>query len=374
MIVKAPDIAVAALKCTPAELEITWQNETYSVYSATWLRDNDPVHRDRLTGQRLVSLLDLPSAPQLQAAEAEPAGHITLRWDDGKASVFPLGWLRAFDRSLRISPRPTRLPWMAHPAAAFAWCDYPEWIANPASRQDWLYYMGRDGLAFLRGVPIEVGADKLALSRIAASLSVGGETEESRFFDIRGVAETSNNGYEITAPRVYTDHPYRDPVPGFQLLHCLSAAGHGGETVFVDGMAAAERLRAHDPDAFATLSQLPILYRFDDLGLATERTMLEVDTQGEFRAIYYDDRSIAPLRLKGPRLKKYYAAYRQLAELLQDPARTVVYRLQPGDLVLFDNTRILHAHAPFSDGARRFRGYHLDADGLFSHSRYAGMI
>ncbi len=132
----------------------------------------------------------------------------------------------------------------------------------------------------------------------------------------------------------------------------------------MDGMAVAERLRAHDPEAFATLSQLPIL--FEELGIAAERTMLEVDTQGEFRAIYYDDRSIAPLRLKGSRLIKYYAAYRQLAELLQDPARAVGCRLQPGDLVLFDNTRILHGHATFSAGARHLKGYHLDADGLFS--------
>ncbi len=366
MIVKAPDIAVAALKCTPGELEITWQNESYSVYSSVWLRDNDPVNRDPLTGQRLVSLIDLPRAPQLQAAEPEPAGHITLSWDDGETSVFPLSWLRAFDRGLQISPRPTRLPWMGQPAEAFARCDYSEWIANPASREDWLCCVGRDGLAFLRGVPIEDGAAKAALLRIAASISVGGEINDRRLFDIRNVPETSNNGYIIPPPPVYTDHPYRDPVPGFQLLHCLSAPGQGGESVFVDGMAVAERLRAHDPDAFTTLSQISILYRFEELALVTERTMLEFDTQGEFRAIHYDDRSIAPLPLKGPRLKKYYAAYRQLAELLREPARSVGCRLQPGDLVLFDNTRILHSHAAFSVGVRHFQGCHLDADGLYS--------
>jgi alpha-ketoglutarate-dependent taurine dioxygenase len=366
MIVKEPDIAVAVLKCTPDELEITWQNSSYSVYSSVWLRDNDPVNRDPLTGQRMVSLLDLPRVPQLQAAEPEPAGHITLNWDDGKTSVLSLSWLRAFDRGLRIGPRPTRLPWMGQPAEAFAWCDYTEWIGNPASREDWLYYVGRDGLAFLRGVPIEEGTDNAALLRIAASLSVGGEANDSRLFDILSVPETANNGYIIPSPTVYTDHPYRDPVPGFQLLHCLSAPGQGGESVFVDGMAVAERLRAHDPDALTTLSQIPVLYRFEELALTNERTMLEVDTQGEFRAIYYDDRSIAPLPLKGPRLKKYYAAYRQLAELLGEPARSVGCRLQPGDLVLFDNTRVLHGHAAFSVGARQFQGYHLDADGLYS--------
>jgi gamma-butyrobetaine dioxygenase len=363
MIVKASDIAVASLKCLPDELEITWQNSFYSVYSSVWLRDNDPANRDALTGQRLVSLLDLPRAPQLQAAEPQPAGHITLSWDDGKTTVFPLSWLRAFDQCLHISPRPTRLPWMGQPAEAFAWCDYTEWISNPASREGWLYYAGRDGLAFLRDVPTAEGAGKAALLRIAAFLSLQSEINDHRLFDIRGVPETSNNGYITPPPPVHTDQPYRDPVPGFQLLHCLS--GQGGEITFVDGMAVAERLRAHDGDAFATLSQIPVLYRFSDAAaeLATERTMLEVDTQGQFRAICYDDRSIAPLSLKGPHLKKYYAAYRQLTELLHEPARSVVCRLQPGDLVLFDNSRILHSH---SNGAHHFQGCLLEADGLYS--------
>jgi alpha-ketoglutarate-dependent taurine dioxygenase len=362
--VKASDIAVAALKCTPGELEITWQNSSYSVYSSVWLRDNDPVHRDPLTGERRVSLLDFPRAPQLQTAEPQPAGHITLSWDDGKTTVFPLTWLRAFDRRLRIGPRPTRLPWMGQPAEAFAWCDYTEWIANPASREDWLYYVGRDGLAFLRDVPIEGGASKAALLRIAAFLSLVSEANDSRLFDIRSVPETSSNGYISPAPPVYTDQPYRDPVPDFQLVHCLSAAGQGGETTFVDGMAVAECLRVQDPDAFTTLSQIPILYRFADaaIELVTERTMLDIDTRGHFRAICYDDRSIAPLPLKGPRLKKFYAAYGQLAELLHQPARAVARRLQPGDLVLFDNSRILHA---FSIGACHLQGCPIDADGLY---------
>ena len=364
MIVKELDIDVAELKCAPDELVITWQNSSYSVYSSLWLRDNDPVNRDALTGQRLISLFDLPQVPQLLAAEPQPAGHLTLRWDDGKTSVFPLSWLRAFDRSLRIASRPTRLPWIGQPAEAFACCDYAEWVANPASREDWLYYVGRDGLAFLRDVPIE----EAGLRNVAALISGANEPDERRIFDVGGVSAPNNLGYINPSPQVYTDRPYRDPVPGFQLLHCVSAAGEGGETIFVDGMAVAERLRAHDPDAFTTLSQMPILYRFEDatVELVAERTMIEVDTQGQFRAIYYNDRSIAPLPLKGPRLKKYYAAYRKLAELLREPARSVGRCLQPGDLVLFDNTRILHGHTASSMGAGHLQGCYIDADGLYS--------
>ncbi len=315
-----------------------------------------------------MSLLDLPRAPQLQAAEPQPAGHITLSWDDGKTSVFPLSWLRAFDRSLRISPRPTRLPWMGQPAEAFAWCDYTEWIANPASREDWLYYVGRDGLAFLRDVPIEEGAGKAALVRIAASISVGGETNDSRFFDIRSAPETSNNGYISPPPKVYTDQPYRDPVPGFQLLHCLSAAGQGGESVFVDGMAVAERLRAHDPDAFTTLSQIPILYRFEDaawnsLPSAPCSKSIPRGSSAPSTTTIVRSRRFPS---KGRASKSTTQRIVNLPSCSREPARAVACRLQPGDLVLFDNTRILHGHAAFSAGARHFQGYHLDADGLFS--------
>jgi alpha-ketoglutarate-dependent taurine dioxygenase len=364
MIANADDVGVTAVDCTPGELTLTWQDSFYSVYSALWLRDNDPVHRDARTGERLISLLDIPQEPRLIAAEPQPPGNLTLNWEDGAISVFALSWLRAYDRSLRIPSRPTRMPWMGQPATSFARCDYAEWMENPASREDWLYYAGRDGLAFLRGVPVK----HRAVMRVAERIGFIRETNHGGIFDVPNVAKPDNLTRTSRGVPVHTGDSYRDPVPGFQLLHCLSASGEGGESVFVDGMAAAERLRAHDIDAFNQLCQTPILFRFQDaeVDLVAERAMLELDTQGQFRAIYYNDRSIAPLPLKGPRLKKFYAAYGQLARLLNEAARSVVCRLQPGDLVLFDNTRVLHGRTAFTAGARHMQGCYVDGDGLYS--------
>jgi gamma-butyrobetaine dioxygenase len=246
------------------------------------------------------------------------------------------------------------MPWMGQPATHFAWSVYPDWVADPSIREDWLYYAGRDGLAFLSGVP----AEDAAVLRVATQIGFVRETNHGRVFDDRSV----------TALPVHTDDPYRDPVPGFQLLHCLSNVGRVGESIFIDGMAAAERVRARDADAFATLCKTPILYCFQDgtADLAIERTMLEVDTSEQFRAIYYNERSIAPLPLRGPLLKKYYAGYRQLAGLLCDPSRFVIHRLQPGDLVLFDNTRILHGRNDGESGSSHLQGCYVDADGLYS--------
>jgi len=360
MIAKEDDLEVTVVECTPGELTLTWQDSFYSVYSALWLRDNDPVHRDARTGQRLISLIDLPQEPRLKAAEPQPSGHLTLSWEDGKTSVFALTWLRAYDRSLRIGSRPTRMPWMGQPSTAFARCDYAEWMENPASREDWLYYAGRDGLAFLSNVPVE---DR-AVIEVADRIGFIRETNHGGIFDVPSVTEANTN----RGVPVHTGDPYRDPVPGFQLLHCLSASAESGESIFVDGMAVAERLRSHDIDAFNLLCQTPILFRFQDaeVDLVAERAMLELDTQGQFRAIYYNDRWIAPLPLKGPRLKKFYAAYGQLARLLNEGARSVVCRLQPGDLVLFDNTRVLHGRTTSASGARHLQACYVDADGLYS--------
>jgi alpha-ketoglutarate-dependent taurine dioxygenase len=351
---KAADIEVAEVKCTPESLTISWQNSTYSVYSSLWLRDNAAAHRDACTGQRLISLVDLPLEPRLKTAHLSPPDHISLSWDDGETAVYPLQWMRAYDVSLRLSARPTRLPWMGQPATQFAWSVYSDWVADPSVREDWLYYAGRDGLAFLSAVP----AEDAAVLKVAAQIGFVRETNFGRIFDDRSV----------TALPAHTDDPYRDPVPGFELLHCLSAADHDGESIFVDGMAAAERVRARDANAFSTLCKTRILYRFQDAttDLAVERTMFEVDTSEQFRAICYNERLIAPLPIKGPLLKKYYAAYRQLAGLLSDPARFVVYRLQPGDLVLFDNSRILHGRVEGKGGSSHQQGCYLDADGLYS--------
>ena len=351
MTAREADVELIGARCRPDALTLTWKNSSYSVYSALWLRDNDPARRDDRTGQRLGSVSDLPLEPALRAVEQVPAGHLTLRWEDGHSSVFSLAWLKAYDLSLRIGIHPTRQPWMGQPAENFAWCDYAEWVARPAAREEWLYYAARDGVAFLRNGPLEQDM----VLRVAESIGYVRETSHGRIFDVPGVAQPG-----------HTSAPYRDPAPGFQLHHCLSVAADGGESIFVDGMAVSERLRARDAEAFSTLCQIPVIFRFQDatVDIAAERTMLNMDPRGQFCAIYYDDRSIAPLPLKGPQLKKYYVAYRQLANLVREAAREVVYRWQPGDLVLFDNSRILQGRTASS--ADHLQGCYVDADGLYS--------
>ena len=84
----------------------------------------------------------------------------------------------------------------------------------------------------------------------------------------------------------------------------------------------------------------------------------------------FNNRSARPLRLPYPEVAPFYAAYRQWAELLAQPGRQLTLRLAPGDCLVFDNTRILHARTAFTVGAsspgRHLQGCYADLDGLAS--------
>jgi gamma-butyrobetaine dioxygenase len=58
------------------------------------------------------------------------------------------------------------------------------------------------------------------------------------------------------------------------------------------------------------------------------------------------------------------------AELLAQPGRQLNLRLAPGDCLVFDNTRVLHARTAFSmnpgSPERHLQGCYADLDGLAS--------
>ena len=63
----------------------------------------------------------------------------------------------------------------------------------------------------------------------------------------------------------------------------------------------------------------------------------------------------------------YYAAYRRLGEIIDDPDMEISFRLEPGEAFVVDNTRVLHARKAYSgSGTRWLQGCYADKDGLLS--------
>lgn len=364
---------VRRIESTPELLTIEWQNGAVAEFSSIWLRDNRREDRDPHSGQRLVDVVDLPVRSRIRSASTAD-GSVRIEWEtEASPATFDLQWLAAqASNPVLVHPERVPTPWLGgagmNARQDFAWATFAELRDDPAAKLNWLTRLLQSGVAFMSEVPPTEHAilDAMALmGRVC-------ETNYGQVFDVRSVAQPENLAYSDLGLGLHTDNPYREPVPGFQALHALLASPDGGDSVFADGFALGDHLRAIDPTAFLTLTQTPVpfLYRSKDAELYAERPLIQLTCRGEVAAVHYNNRSIAPLPAHGRDAANFYSAYRRFAELLRHPDYQLTFHLDDGELVLFDNQRILHGRTAFSSArhARHLRGCYLTRDSVYSQT------
>jgi gamma-butyrobetaine dioxygenase len=338
-----------------------------------WLRDACTCAecRDEYSGQRLRGVLTLDGDTSIDEWR-EDDDVIEVRFaPDGHVSRFSKAWLASNvpgtaelfdDRSERHRPawraadlkdRPPETDW-----ADLQLADEPRATALRA--------LLRTGLLLIRDVPTEPG---MVLS-VARSFAHVRTTNYGDLFDVRVEPQPVNLAFTGRAIAPHTDNPYRDPVPGIQLLHCLQSSPGGGDNAFIDGFAAAALIRDEDPQAFATLAATPLTFRYEDADTVLQASgpIITVNAGGEVRSIRWNDRSIMPPAVSPEQVDEVYRALRVFARMLERPELAIHVKLGPGDCIVFDNTRVLHARTAFAggSGARHLQGCYADLDGLTS--------
>jgi gamma-butyrobetaine dioxygenase len=365
--------AITRVWALPDVLKVEWTDGTSSEFASVWLRDNLREDRDPYSGQRLIDIADLPEDPKIRSALVHN-GTVNVEWEsESRSAAFALEWLREHAANGPGGP-PQFAPklWLEgarlDAARDFAWASFADAQNNRSLRAQWLMRLLQDGIAFLSDVP-SVEAGILEAAALAGRVA---ETNYGWVYDVRSVPQPENLAYSDLGLGLHTDNPYREPVPGFQVLHALVASPDGGESLFGDGFAIAEHLRATAPDAFAVLTQTPVpfLYRSKDAELYAERPLIQLSCRGAVSAVHYNSRSIAPLRLAAREAAQFYSSYRRFAALLRNSRFHLQFRLRDGDLVVFDNQRTLHGRTAFSSARhpRHLRGCYLTRDSVYSEA------
>lgn len=361
---------VPQLHVTPERVRLDWEDGVWCECAAVWLADNRAEDRHP-SGQRLIDVMDLPPDVRVRSAALEGDAlrvRFTHDWPD---FVRPLGWLRAAQAPLAaVRPELDRHPWLEGAALdarrAFAWEAHGAFLADPARRGRWLRRLARDGVAFVSDVPCREGQ----ILDTCAAMGEVARTNYGLLFDVRAVPTPENLAYTDLGLGLHTDNPYRDPVPGFQALHALQAAPEGGDTLLADGLALALHLQRTNPAAYAVLTTTPVTfhYRSADADLCSEKPIVECAVDGSVRAVHYNNRSVAPLRLDAAAAERFYAAYRAFAALLREPRHALRLHLRDGELMVFDNRRTLHGRSEFSGTRhpRHLQGCYLTRDSVLS--------
>ncbi len=332
---------------------------------ALWLRERteDPCQLDLVTRQRLFNPHRLPEDLHLTAASWNGV-LLRLSFSDGFVGDFdPCNLISSVELS---DGCPTPTPWQAdlQPVPRHSWNALGDDRALLEALEDFL----RLGFIIVDQTPVE----RDSILQVAARFGHVRETNFGRYFEVYDRPGSNDLAYRAVALGPHTDNPYRMPVPGIQLLHCLVNETSGGLSTLADSLAAAQVLREEDPEAYDLLSRVPVRFRFVDpeSDMVSIRPLLEVNALGDMIGLHYSPKLDELPLMSETETRRYHRARQRLAALFSDPAYEQRFRLQPGELMMFDNNRVLHGRTAFdpTEGRRHLQGCYIDRDG--PRSRY----
>ncbi|MDG1114978.1 MAG: TauD/TfdA family dioxygenase, partial [Pseudomonadales bacterium] len=146
-----------------------------------------------------------------------------------------------------------------------------------------------------------------------------------------------------------------------------------GASILSDGFAIAERIRQDHPEQYAFLTDHPVMFvnKDKDSEYRYEVPIFETDYRGNLTTVRFTYWLRAPMTGDTTSIKRFHEATSLLHHYADHPDFRIRFRLAPGDLVGFDNRRILHGRDGFdpSEGARWFRGCYLEREEIESRLR-----
>ena len=369
----APHVSDVPFAQTAADgdwLDLVWQDGlTWRVYGM-FLRENEviPGIISPITRERELEIDAMPKTATLAAANII-GGDLAVTWDDGATSLISGAWLRDMAKGLwrPEAHLPDMTPWTTGDLTEPPSFDGPAFLSGAMGEP--LTALWRYGLARLRGLPTDQGT----VQRVAEAIGTVRNSNFGFLFSVETKPDPDSNAYRAVPLDAHTDLATRELQPGFQLLHCRQNTATGGESTMVDGFAVAEAIRADDPDAYQALTTLNWVFtnRHRDSDYRWSGPIIETNAAGG----PFEIRNTGFLRffpdMPDADIPRAYAALRRFTELCRSPAYRMATPFAPGDLVIFDNRRVLHGRASFDpqSGVRQLEGCYLDRDEVASRLR-----
>ena len=328
---------------------------------ALWLRERcqDDIHLDQVTQQRLFDPHQLADEISLLAVEKQNDMQYQLTFSDGYSGCYDFTEFFADFDAYDGAPTPT--PWMSGTDKQDFYIDYDDLSSDNGMLKALETFLTK-GALIVTNVPNKPDA----VLDVASQFGQVRETNFGKYFEVYTRPNSNDLAYRSVPLGPHTDNPYRDPMPGIQLLHCIENQTSGGLSTLVDSLSVLEKLKKEDPEGYKLLCEVPVRYRYveEDVELVERRTIIESDNTGKITGVTYSPRlDYLPL-LPNDQLVIFHRARKRLGQLLSSPEFEWRFRLEPGQLQMFHNTRVLHGRTGFdaSEGLRHLQGAYIDLD------------
>jgi gamma-butyrobetaine dioxygenase len=330
-----------------------------------WLRERsgEADQFDAGNHQRLFEPAELPEDLRVTAAEVSGPEGIAVTFSDGHRCSFAL---ESLERELNWCADPAEPPGPEPWTAGLPDRPTASWpaLGDPTALRALLDGYFRTGFCLLTDVPREPGT----LAQVARRFGYLRDTNFGPLFDVQVKDRPIDLAYTGRGLSAHADNPYRQPIPGIQLLHCLESTVAGGLSTLVDGFAVAERLSEEMPDGARMLERVPVRFTYDseDAVMQSRGPLIERGADNRLVRVRFSTRLDYVPPLPPAELTLYYAARRRMYVLANADAMRITFRLEPGMVMMMNNERLLHGRTAFetgSGGRRHLQGGYIDHDG-----------
>ncbi len=352
-------------------LRVTWADGHSGWFHYVWLRENcrcagctHPV-----AWERTVSFASIPLDLTPENVEAAPSA-LRLEWPEHGATCdgtsYSWSWLDDHRTEPEARQARERVSVGVSPAPGGETLGFPAIMSTDKVLQRLIELILDRGFAIVSAMPNEPGS----VLSLAERIAFVEESHFGRWFDVESKPNPENLAYTAHSLPPHNDLPSRRSLPGVQLLHALCNDAVGGESILVDGVALAERLRRDHPQSFDVLAGVPV--RFTSVGdtwqISNRAPVIDVDDDGEIVGTRFHPALIGPIDVEPALVGDFYLAHRIFLEQATDPNNQIVFRLETGHCQIFDNQRMLHARREFdpSSGKRHLQGCYVNRDDLES--------
>lgn len=375
-------------------------------YSYQWLRDSCPgeecVHPS--TRQKLHRTTDAVKDAFPKSIERSEHG-VHIAWGSGHKSFYSTEYLKMHSSPHHLSAfhkDKSRQAWNLSTISSTtdAFNSY-ESLKEEKGMLKAITQLQQYGLTFVTGVPTQEASNETCeLRKLAEMFGEIRNTFYGELWDVKNIRNSRNIAYTnldlglhmdllyvvsafVKRDVIYLRARYFENPPRYQFLHCLRNRVHGGTSMFVDALYAANKLQEDHPSHFHTLTTTPVSFHYINDGhhLHHDHPTIQLgrfpDQDGRYpiQHINYSPPFQAPLRVSTP--SEFYDALMHFVEILEDPANKFEYTLQEGDTVIFDNRRVLHARTSFSEKEgtsegvtdRWLKGCYIEADAMSDKAR-----
>lgn len=369
---------ISAVSVSGRFVDIEWSDGVALRAFDWWLRENavGAGGVDLATREGVIDPAEL--ADEIAVIDARLAdGALVVTWapDRAEAEYHP-GWLRhvADGRHLPASWLPAVSPWTATELGELPTHDGTTVFADERVFAAWLNDLVAFGVSRLERCPTSEDFNVALAAQIGAVRDTNFNAHWSVKADISMAGDASTNSTANTNRRLgpHTDLPTRETPPGFQFLHCIANEAAGGASTIADGAAVVDALREEHPEHYEALTTLRWVFfnRGPGIDHRWSGPLIDHGVPGSpltLRAFY-------PVRgfpdMAPDDMPRAYSALRCFSRLADSDRFKLATPFRPGDLVAFDNRRMLHGRDAFeSGGHRHLRGMYIDQDDVRSTAR-----